>query len=91
MVTNPKVVFIIVAGLLTYGFAGLFAVVYLIVHKADAALIGLVAASTMGAIGNVSGMLSNTRTQATPVPDGTKTTTTTTSIPSTETSTEIKT
>lgn len=66
MVTNPKVVLIIVIGLLFYGFSGLCAVVYLIVSKADAALIGLVATSTMGAIGNVSGMLSNTRTQASP-------------------------
>lgn len=68
MVTNPRIIFIIVVGLLIYGYSGLLATVFLIIREADPALIGLIATTSGTALGNVSGMLNNTRTQAAPAP-----------------------
>lgn len=66
MVTSPKIIFMVVASLVTIVIAGMGAIVYLILQNIDAAMIATVTGPTLTALGALISLLNNTRTQAAP-------------------------
>jgi hypothetical protein len=64
MSTNPKIIFIVVLSMALFCVLGMVGCFLLIVWKLDPGLIAIMAGFTGTAMGQLGGMLNNTRTQA---------------------------